>query len=246
MTDARRNEALRAANRPRRRGARTSWLWEWIKVFPAAVLLFLVLRTFLVEAYTIPTASMERTLLVGDFLLVSKLAYGADVPFTSARLPGVRAPRRGDVVVFEYPVDPSKNYVKRLVGLPGDTIAMQGGVLIRNGARLAEPYATHSAPGIDPVLEAFAWQQLFARDATSREGAPSRDNWGPIVVPARQYFVLGDNRDNSEDSRYWGFVPDSLMVGTPLFIYFSIHSAARDSASWLSRVRWGRVGTAIR
>jgi len=190
-------------------------LFEWAKSVSLAILLFLVVRSFFVEAFKIPTGSMEGTLLVGDFLLVNKLVYGAEVPYTGRRLPAIAMPKYRDIVVFQYPVDPEVNFVKRLVGLPGDTIAMENGELIRNGRREVEPYVTHSDPGGDPAGEDFGWQRGFL---VRRAGAfpsyhPSRNNWGPIVVPPRQYFMLGDNRDNSLDSRYWGFVPTRWCVG---------------------------------
>lgn len=264
-----RQAALRAANagRDRRSGFQLSWLWEWAKVFPAAVLLFLVLRAFLVEAYKIPSGSMEGTLLVGDFLLVNKLVYGAEIPFTDARLPALRAPARGDVVVFEWPSDPSKNFVKRLVGVAGDTLAMRGGVLLRNGVAQQEQYAVRTEPGVDPLNDDFRWQRGYlvntaaAADASpadvdrgpssmasfgERAYRPSRNNWGPLVVPSRHYFVLGDNRDNSLDSRYWGFVPDSLVRGTPLVVYYSFSPDSGSSAPWLTRIRWSRMGTVVR
>ena len=249
-----RESALRAANDGGRshstRGPRFSWLWEWAKIFPAAVLLFLVLRAFVVEAYKIPSGSMEHTLLVGDFLLVNKMLYGADLPLTDKRLPAIRAPQRGDVVVFEFPHDPSKNFVKRLVGLPGDTLSMLSGQLMRNGEALKERYVEHREPDIDPMNEAFRWQRghlvKTAVAAPPTGYQPSRDNWGPIVVPAQHFFVLGDNRDNSLDSRYWGFVPDSLLRGTPLFVYYSYQPDSTSTAPWLSRIRWGRLGSVVR
>jgi signal peptidase I len=268
---ASRDAALRAANAGRGHGySRLSVIWEWAKVFPAAVLLFLLLRAFLVEAYKIPSGSMERTLLVGDFLLVNKLVYGAEIPFSGARLPAIRTPRHGDVIVFEYPSDPSKNFVKRLVGLPGDTLAMRDGVLLRNNVALTERYAVHTEPGVDPLNDDFGWQRGYlvntavaspsagsasmaaavgslvpsaASDAVYR---PSRNNWGPLVVPAKHLFVLGDNRDNSLDSRYWGFVPDSLVRGTPLIVYYSFTPDTVTAAPWLTRIRWGRVGSVVR
>src|ERR1043165_3950533 len=129
ITPEQRVEALREVNRGR---AKLGFLWEWTKIFHISILLFLLIRTFIVEAFKIPSGSMEHTLLVGDFLLVNKLVYGAEVPFTHKRLPRLREPRRGDVIVFEYPVDLTKNFVKRLVGLPGDTLEMRNGTLIRN------------------------------------------------------------------------------------------------------------------
>lgn len=253
--EAVRSAALRAANGRTRTAhpLRLTWLWEWAKVFPAAVLLFLVLRAFFVEAYKIPSGSMERTLLVGDFLLVNKLVYGAEFPFTGKRLPAIRTPKLGDVVVFDWPVDPSKNFVKRLVGLPGDTLSMRDGVLSRNGARLVEQYVVHSEPGVDPVNEDFRWQRGYLVNTASAADTPpsggyrpSRNNWGPLVVPPSHMFVLGDNRDNSLDSRYWGFVPDSLLRGTPLVVYYSFTPDSAALAPWLTRIRWGRVGNVVR
>lgn len=252
--EAQRSAALRAANGGRYTGQpfRLSWLWEWAKVFPAAVLLFLVMRSFFVEAYKIPSGSMERTLLVGDFLLVNKLLYGAEIPFTGARLPAIRAPQYGDVLVFEWPVDPSKSFVKRLVGLSGDTLSMVGGVLSRNGESQREAYVSHTEPGVDPTNDDFRWQGGYvvntAEAADTPLGVsyrPSRDNWGPIVVPPRHMFVLGDNRDNSLDSRYWGFVADSLLRGTPLIVYYSFTPDSSAAAPWLTRIRWGRVGDVV-
>lgn len=221
--------------------------WEWAKSLSIAVLLFLAVRSFLVEAFKIPSGSMEGTLLVGDFLLVNKLVYGAEVPFTGRKLPAVREPRIGDVVVFEYPVDRTKNYVKRLVGGARDTLEMKGGVLIRNGVPQVEPYALHGAHGRDLMHPDFLWQREFVLPGVDvRRYHPSRNDWGPLVVPARHYFVLGDNRDFSEDSRYWGFVPDSLVLGSPMLVYYSYAPDTGRTFDWLTGVRWRRLGDVIR
>ncbi len=249
-----RANALRAANgRSRRRALSFGWLWEWAKVLPPAVLLFLVLRTFVVEAYKIPSGSMERTLLVGDFLLVNKWLYGAEVPYSRRRLPAVRAPQLGDILVFEWPTDPTKNFVKRLVGRPGDTLSMQGGSLLRNGVLVREQYVSHTEPDVDPMTDEFRWQRGYLTNtAVAAEAGmppiyrPSRDNWGPIVVPPKHLFVLGDNRDNSLDSRYWGFVPDSLLRGTPWIVYYSFTPDSTARAPWLTGIRWGRLGARVR
>lgn len=247
-----RDAALRAANKRRRR-VRLGWFFEWIRVFPAAVALFLVLRAVLVEAYKIPSGSMESTLLVGDFLLVNKLVYGATLPIAKVKLPALREPRRGDVLVFEWPVDPTKNFVKRLIALPGDTVSMQQGVLLLNGLEQDERYVVHTDPGVDPVAEDFRWQRSYlvrtasaAQAPTSSRYRPSRNNWGPLVVPDGHYFVLGDNRDNSLDSRYWGFVPDSLVRGTPMLVYYSYAPDSVSSAPWITNIRWRRLGERIR
>ena len=252
------------------------WLWEWAKIFQFAVALFLLVRAFLVEAYKIPSGSMEGTLLVGDFLLVNKLVYGAEVPLTGRHLPRLRAPARGEVVVFQWPSDTRKNFVKRLVGLPGDTLAMRGGVLYVNGAAQQERYVTHTEPGADPTYEDFRWQRGHVVRTASAQGIPSatapaalaeeetdaivpivrpernpgdhpsRNNWGPLIVPADSYFVLGDNRDNSLDSRYWGFVPDSLLRGRPMVVYYSYAPDSARRMAWLTAVRWSRLGVRVR
>ena len=244
ITPERRIEALQHVNRGR---ASLGFLWDWAKIFTISVVLFFGIKTFLVEAFKIPSGSMERTLLVGDFLLVNKVVYGAELPLVSKRLPGLRRPTRGDVIVFEWPKDRSKNFVKRLVGLPGDTLAMRDGILIRNGVALAEPYVSHSDPEADPVWEEFRWQSNFLVKTAGAAVAyhPSRNNWGPLVVPEAQYFVLGDNRDNSLDSRYWGFVPDSLLRGRPEVVYFSFAPDSSNDFAWLAHVRWTRLGERV-
>jgi signal peptidase I len=191
---------------------------------------------------------MESTLRSGDFLLVNKMLYGAEVPFTGKHLPAVREPQRGDVVVFRYPRDPSMDYVKRLVGLPGDTLSMNQGVLYVNGAPQKERYAIHLDEDEDPIYADFEWQReyLIGGDELARWYRPTRNNWGPLVVPEGNYFMLGDNRDNSSDSRYWGFVPDSLLRGRPMLVYYSYVPDSTDSFSWLTRIRWHRIFERIR
>lgn len=214
----------------------------------ASVVLFLVTRALIVEMYKIPTASMQRTLLVGDFLVVNKLIYGPEIPFTHYKLPGLHQPRRGDVIVFKWPSDPSVNFVKRVVGVPGDTLQMTNGILKRDGHALRESYVTHTSTGVDMAADEFRWQRDYlVRSAQASETYwPSRNNWGPLVVPAGNLFVLGDNRDNSLDSRYWGFVPDSLVRGEPMFVYFSYRPDSASTWSWLTRARWTRLGTIVR
>lgn len=245
ISEQERADALRRVNRSKGRVLHV--LWEWAKSFQVAILVFLFVRAFIVEAFKIPSGSMERTLLVGDFLLVNKLVYGAEVPFTGKRLPALREPRLGDVVVFQWPQDPTKNFVKRLVGMPGDTLSMEDGNLIRNGRVQREAYVVHTDPGMDPSGEEFRWQRdHLVRTAQALPGYhPSRNNWGPIVVPRKHYFMLGDNRDNSLDSRYWGFVPDSLVRGRPLVVYYSFQPDSGAHTAWLSRVRWHRLGTRV-
>jgi signal peptidase I len=231
----------------RSRSARWSdGLIDWSKSIAIAFLLFLAIRATVVEAFKIPTSSMEGTLLVGDFLLVNKAVYGARVPGTDITLKAFAEPGRGDVIVFHPPHEPDKNYVKRLVGLPSDTLEMRDKELFLNGAPVYEPYVRYVDGRGDAVHPDMEWQSHHLIAAPPNRYHPTRDNWGPIVVPEGRYFVLGDNRDNSEDSRYWGFVTRDQIRGRPWFVYYSHQMAILTSESWLSRVRWARLGTVIR
>ncbi|MFQ5888420.1 MAG: signal peptidase I [Gemmatimonadota bacterium] len=240
------------SSHPTQGGSMVRWLWDWTKSIAVAFLLFLIVRTFVVEAFQIPTGSMENTLLVGDFLLVNKMVYGAEIPGTSVRLPAFESPRHGDIIVFEPPPEanqsPNTNYVKRIVGLPGDTVWMVEGVLYRNGREVAEPYTKHTRPFEDPHSPQFEWQRRYlARDGRhAQEYRPSRDNWGPLAVPEGRYFVMGDNRDNSEDSRYWGFIEESAIRGKPLVIYYSYDRNKLAPFPWITEIRWGRLLNTIR
>jgi signal peptidase I len=243
VTDEKRAEVLRAVNRPR---SRWHFFSEWAFIVICAVAVFSIARLAVIEAFKIPSGSMERTLLVGDFLFVNKAVYGAEVPLVHARLPAFHQPRRGEILVFEYPLNPEKNYVKRLIGLPGDTVEMRDGKVFVDGTLLDEPYVVHTDPASDPGSEEFAWQRPFLVRTAEASVHPSRNNWGPLVVPEKNYFVLGDNRDNSADSRYWGFVPDSLVRGRPMFVYYSYEPDAMRRFPWLTNIRWSRIGTAVR
>jgi signal peptidase I len=241
-----RSEVAEAGAEKRPQSTRT-WLWEWAKSISVAVLLFLVIRTFVVEAFKIPTGSMENTLLVGDWLLVNKAVYGAQVPFTNARLPAFSDLERRDVIVFKFPLDESESYVKRLIGLPGDTLAMREGELYVNGVLQDEPYVQHIQPASDRYDPSFAWQGGYlAPGVDVASYHPTRDNWGPIVVPPGKYFAMGDNRDDSLDSRYWGFVEHRLIKGQPLFIYYSYDAEKLRPLPWLTEIRWKRVGDVVR
>jgi signal peptidase I len=224
------------------------WIWEGIRVFSTAIVLFLVVRTFVVEAFKIPTGSMEGTLLIGDFLLVNKAVYGADLPGVTTRIPGFTEPKRQDVVVFFPPHEPTKNYVKRIVGLPNDTLEMRSKVLYINGKPQYEPYIRHLDRFSEPSDERMQWQReyLVGQRKTRGKYDPTRDSWGPIVVPKGKYFALGDNRDNSEDSRYWGFVDGGSIRGRPMFVYYSFARDPLRPFSWLTDVRWDRIGEPIR
>lgn len=219
---------------------------DWVRAVLIALALFLVIRTSVVEAFKIPTSSMEGTLLVGDFLLVNKAVYGARIPGTSLSLPALQEPERGDVIVFHPPHEPEKNYVKRLVGVPFDTLEMRDKRLYLNGTPAYEPYARYVDERGDAVHPDMEWQSTHLIASPSRGYHPSRDNWGPLVVPEGRYFVLGDNRDNSEDSRYWGFVMRDQIRGRPWVVYYSFRTPQDEPDSWPYQVRWARLGTVIR
>jgi signal peptidase I len=223
-------------------------LWEWTRSIGGALLIFLLLRTFLIEGYHIPSGSMERTLLVGDWLFVNKALYGAEVPLLHRRLPPVREPRRGDVVVFDSKDDPEQKIVKRLVGLPGDTLAMRASHLIRNGVVVEEPYAVHTdtTETAEPWRDVMRGWQLPYLAADTADYHPDLQNWGPIVVPPDSLFVLGDNRENSLDSRFWGFLPRANLRGSPMFVYYSYDATSLDAMPWLRDVRWARVGAVVK
>jgi signal peptidase I len=244
--------------RPVSQQSRLRNLWENFKSIVGALAIFLVLRAFLVEAYRIPSGSMIPTLLVGDWLFVNKAIYGAHVPFSRASLPAYRDPKRGDVVVFVSPYqadeeqlghDPTPTLVKRLVGTPGDTLYMRNGVLYVNGIAQRQGYGVTAQ--VDPAMGAsvdplFDWQKTGGLKS-SRFGAapaqPSHDNWGPLVVPPRRLFMMGDSRYNSKDSRYWGFVPRENVRGKPLFVYYTYNADDSDRpVPMLTDIRWSRIG----
>lgn len=220
------------------------WAWEWFKSIAVALVIWLVLKTLLIEAFRIPSSSMERTLLVGDFLFVNKALYGAEVPLVHARLPAFRQPRRGDIVVFDSRTQEGVKVVKRLIGMPGDTLEMRQGTLYRNGALQREPYVQRLDSLSDTVDAEMRWQLPYLLSRVDRAHyQPSRDVWGPLVVPRDSFFVMGDNRDNSYDSRYWGFVPRNVIRGRPLFVYYSFENEPWRVVPFLTAIRWGRIGT---
>ena len=218
--------------------------WDTVKSILGAFVIFLFIRTFLVEAFHIPSGSMEPTLLVGDFLFVNKAIYGANIPFTSINLPAFADPKRGSIAVYMSPDarDGHPIVVKRLVGIPGDTLYMRNAVLYVNGIAQRQGFGA-GAELVTPDLTSpdFDWQKRVTL-AQSRFGPapaqPTRDNWGPFVVPPRHYFSLGDNRDDSKDARFYGFVPRENLRGKPMFIYLSI-----DFDDW--SLRWNRIGKVI-
>jgi signal peptidase I len=236
------SEAEQEPGRVRYRNAASHLMVEWIRSILIAFVLFVFIRTFLVEAYRIPTGSMEKSLLVGDFLLVNKAVFGAHVPFTHAQLPAFSEPKRGDIVVFVPPHVQDQNYVKRLIGAPGDTVEMRAKALYVNGVVKREPYARYGSTA-DNWSPAMGWQCDYRPPLLGRTDCrPTRDNWGPIVVPAGHYLMLGDNRDDSEDSRYWGFIDRDAMRGKPLVVYYSFEATSDRDMPWFTAIRWSRIG----
>jgi signal peptidase I len=226
------------------RGAGGS-MWEGLKSLLLALVLFLILRSFVLQNFVITSGSMERTLLVGDFLMVNRLALGGRIPFTQTTLPGYSEPRRFDVIVFDPPHEENLKLVKRLIGMPGDTLLMENRLLYINGELVDEPWVQHSDVGdqIDPWMD---WQKSYLVHGTDQATyRPTRDNWGPIVIPEDRYFMLGDNRETSLDSRYWGLLERWRLEGRAVFIYFSYNKGSFRPFPWVREIRWNRIGDGI-
>ena len=225
--------ALRG-NKPAPAAPRAS-TWENVKAILWTLAIFLLIRTFLFEAYRIPSGSMIPTLLVGDWLFVNKLAYGPHVPFTDINLPGYAEPERGDVVVFvsptqiDQPEDPNPTLVKRLVAVGGDTVYMRGAPLPPQRRAAPQPDAMRENPRSDGSFNVplFEWQKQHEVTGTrfgEPPAIPTLDDWGPLVVPPGYLFMLGDNRYDSKDGRYWGLVPRENVRGRPSFVYYSYNA----------------------
>ncbi len=187
-----------------------------------------LLRAFVIQGYVVPSGSMENTLLPGDFLLALKFTYGLEIPYTGIKLLQIKKPRRGEIVIFLTPVNRRQDYVKRCIGLPGDTIQIIDKVVYVNGKRLDEKYVVHKDPKIIPPLIEISndilkkdYQKAWESGKFLQEPRV-RDNFGPVVVPEGYFFAMGDNRDYSLDSRFFGPVPLKYLKGTPLIIYFSV------------------------
>jgi signal peptidase I len=219
-----------------------STLREYFESIVIAVILALFVRTWVVQAFKIPTGSMENNLLIGDHLLVNKFVFApAGSPAERVLLP-MRDIRRGDIVVFKYPDEPDRDFIKRVIGLPGDTLELRNKRVYVNGQPLDEPYVH------------FLDTPSNAQEVTS---FPVRERYGPVKVPERHYFVMGDNRDNSQDSRYWGFLPREFIKGKALMIYWSYESGREDYVEdgvggsakrvfsvithFFTRTRWERI-----
>ncbi len=235
---------------------------ETMQAILIAFLAALIMRQFVIAAYKIPTGSMENTLLVGDFLLVNKFVYGAKMPdwvgipftrwkkwsiptgvelprFLRFRLPALAHPKPHDILVFKYPRDPHLEYIKRCIAMGGQIVEIRDKQVFVNGIRFPDP------PGVK-----YIDAQILPRDAQwysiFRSGLGSRDNFGPLQVDDHYYFVMGDNRDDSSDSRQWGFVPEANIVGKPLIVYLSLGTSPDNEGSFFNRLRWNRLGMVIR
>lgn len=219
------------------------WFTDWIRTLVFAAIIFVVFRTFLLATFVITSGSMEDTLLVGDFLLVNKTSLGSQIPGTSLRIPGYAEPEHNDIIVFRADHAPGLDIVKRTIGLPGDTLAMEAAQLFRNGEAVDEPYVIRDPRMADASDPDMAWQLEHLLPSVDREMyRPTRDNWGPLVIPNERFFMLGDNREHSLDSRYWGLVERRKMRGKPLFIYYSYDRNALKPIRFLSAMRPGRIG----
>ena len=211
-----RTDTSDSEKQPRKKGK----LRENIEAIIIAIILALFIRTFIVQAFKIPSGSMQPTLEIGDHILVNKFIYGVKLPYVRTTLIPLGAPERGDIIVFKYPEEPDKDFIKRVIGIPGDTIEVRNKQVFVNGELLNHDFGRHTDSNVIPGRVSH------------------RDNFGPVAVPADSYFVMGDNRDNSYDSRFWGFVDESAIKGEAFIIYWSWDSQDFD-------VRWGRIGTLL-
>jgi len=237
--------------------ARKSTLREYSESIGIAVAIALLLRAFVVEAFQIPSGSMIPTLEVGDHIFVSKFAYGLGIPFTNVKILELRQPERGDIIVFKYPLDPGTDYIKRVVGLPGDVIEMRQEELYVNGhavprERVPRPYHySDAAHGTGPPEdhEGELWLETLDghKHETIQEPVRGPRDFERKVVPAGHVFVMGDNRDNSSDSRVWGTVDRDLIKGKALIVWWSRASAdGMSPLDWLKSIRWNRFFQVVR
>jgi len=202
------------------KGKLKSKVHEYAEAIIIAILIAVVVRTFVVQAFKIPSRSMVPTLLVGDHILVNKFIYGVKVPFLRNTIIPVTNPQRGDIVVFIYPNDRSKDFIKRVIGVSGDKIEIKNKIIFINGKQYSDAYGIYS----DNVIYPGSMQP--------------RDNFGPVTVPVKSLFVMGDNRDESADSRFWGFVDLKDVEGKAFIIYFSLNYEEKN-------LRWQRLGSVL-
>ena len=206
-----------------------TWLLGYVDVFLSALVIALVIRTLVVEPFKIPSSSMEDTLLVGDHLFVNRFLYGWRVPGVKSRPLALRAPRRGDIVVFIPPLRRDTDFIKRVIGTPGDTVMVRNQVVYVNGKALVEPYVVHKDART-------IGQRVFGQPS------PLRDNMNPRTLKAGDYFMMGDNRDFSDDSRFWGFARIEDFKGKAMIIYFSWNTDPEVPLyDLIHKIRWGRM-----
>ncbi len=209
-------------SRPEAAAGRGGIIREYAESIIIAVLIALFIRAFVVQAFKIPSGSMKPTLLIGDHLLVSKFIYGIRLPFIKHKVLVFKQPQRGDIVVFVFPRDKEKDFIKRVIATPGETVEIRRKRIYINGKRWDDPYGVYKDPEVDTLVP--------------------RDNFGPVVVPRGCIFVMGDNRDRSYDSRFWGFVPIDAVKGKALILYWSWDS---HSKSLLGKIRFRRIGRVL-
>ncbi len=253
--------ALPTPKRRRREG-----LWELSRSLLVVLVGVFFIRTFVAEATVIPTGSMERTILIGDHVFLNKLLYGPRLPYTSVRVPPLKSVQRQEIVAFRYPRNPSMMFVKRVIGIGGDVVRIKDKKVSVNGRLLEEPYVQFQSAAILPLRDDFppppgqieTFPAAWGLDPGWAHEMPLFIRADGLHVPPGYLFVLGDNRDNSRDSRFWGFVPRSGVVGEPLFVYWSYDAPSEDwvngdllarlqfnlSIVWnfVSRTRWSRTG----
>ena len=227
------------------RDFKKSTVREYFESIVIAVILALFIRTFVVQAFKIPTGSMEENLLIGDHLLVNKFIFGPTASPTERLLMPIGTIARGNIVVFKYPEEPDRDFIKRVIGLPGETVEVREKKVYINGTVLDEPYVHF----LQPPGQNSEFHEITSFDV--------RERYGPVTVPADHYFVMGDNRDNSQDSRYWGFLPRDYVKGKALVIYWSYQAEREDYvedgagatlkglvsvfAHFFTRTRWDRM-----
>ena len=206
---------------------------EYVKSIIVAGIIYLFISTTVIKATQIYSGSMEDTLLIGDFLFINKFVYGIKIPYTDIRLPALKKPKQNDIIVFKYPKDESVNYVKRCIAIEGQTVEIRNKVVYVDGKPLPNNSGVKTSDPIRP--QGYIESDIFPL------GNGNRDNYGPLKIPQGNLFMLGDNRDNSSDSRYWGFMPKKNIVGKPIIIYWSWR---RDVPLWdfSHKVRWTRIG----
>ena len=197
---------------------------EYAEAIIIALIAALIIRAYVIQAFKIPSGSMIPTLLIGDHILVNKFIYGTTIPFSDKRVLVFKKPERGDIIVFKYPENPKKDFIKRVVATGGDKIESKNKVIYINGSKMSESYAQHTDNAMLPT------------------GMSLRDNFEPITVPENKFFVMGDNRDQSHDSRFWGFVDLKEIKGEALIIYWSWNS---DDSGLFNKIRFSRIGHLI-